>query len=136
MLAPTPILSRGRISILYASTAISCIAEAHPTNNAKKAVIQMFCTGSVFPKPTNANHTQTCEHKIQLRLKPNNLVTHGMLTRSNIEPQINLIVYGTDTQANKPIIVLLIPASANQTLKVDKISKNGTPLEKPKKKIL
>ena len=62
-----------------------------------------------------------------------NFVRNGNLVLSTIGPHANLNVYGIVVITNSPITVLLAPDSLSQIDSVERVRRNGIPLEKPKK---
>ena len=73
-----------------------------------------------------------CASSIQLRRLPSSAVRSGSGRRSITGAQSTLIEKVMPTQEKKPTVVRLTSASRSQSDRVEKISRNGSPAEKPR----
>ena len=106
-----------------ASIAMSCVAEANPTRNAKVAIRPRLTVGSepaISHRPNMIRPWQTSIHE---RRCPTQSVSSGTRVRSMNGAQRNLKVETRVTRLKKPITSSASPDARNQAERVSKIRK-------------
>ena len=96
-----------------------------------KARIFVSSTGLIFPIINILIQINICIIIIQTLLIPTLLEKKFKIFISSKGAHKNLRAYGMPTKANRPIVVLFTPRSANQVPKVAEVNNNGNPEKKP-----
>ena len=96
-----------------------------------KARIFVSSTGLIFPIINILIQINICIIIIQTLLIPTLLEKKFKIFISSKGAHKNLRAYGIPTKANRPIVVLFTPRSANQVPKVAEVNNNGNPEKKP-----
>ena len=96
-----------------------------------KARIFVSSTGLIFPIINILIQINICIIIIQTLLIPTLLEKKFKIFISSKGAHKNLRAYGIPTKANRPIVVLFTPRSANQVPRVAEVNNNGNPEKKP-----
>ena len=96
-----------------------------------KARIFVSSTGLIFPIINILIQINICIIIIQTLLIPTLLEKKFKIFISSKGAHKNLRAYGIPTKANRPIVVLFTPRSANHVPKVAEVNNNGNPEKKP-----
>ena len=96
-----------------------------------KARIFVSSTGLIFPIINILIQINICIIIIQTLLIPTLLEKKFKIFISSKGAHKNLRAYGMPTKANRPIVVLFTPRSANQVPRVAEVNNNGNPEKKP-----
>ena len=96
-----------------------------------KARIFVSSTGLIFPIINILIQINICIIIIQTLLIPTLLEKKFKIFISSKGAHKNLRAYGIPTKANRPIVVLFTPKSANQVPRVAEVNNSGSPEKKP-----